>query len=257
LPESLLESELFGYQEGAFTGAKKGGKPGKFELADGGTLFLDEIGDMPANMQAKILRVLQDREIERVGGSKPMKVDVRVITATNRDLEEMVRKKQFRADLFYRLNVVTMEIPPLRERIEDIPLLVEFFLKKLARQLGCGKKKISGDTLAVLLRHRWPGNIRELENAIEYAFILCRGGLIQPEDLPEYLRGDGAQAPIFDGLTLRDIERRAIYEALERNGWRRVATAKELGIDKNSLRRKIIRFGIEKGRDNDNKHPSR
>ncbi|MFZ5650383.1 MAG: sigma 54-interacting transcriptional regulator [Bacillota bacterium] len=248
LPESLLESELFGYQEGAFTGAKKGGKTGKFELADGGTIFLDEIGDMPANMQAKILRVLQEREIERVGGSSPVKVDVRVIAATNRNLEEMVRINQFRDDLFYRLNVVTMEIPPLRERMEDIPVLVEFFLGKLCRQLGIGPRRISGDALAVLLHHRWPGNIRELENVLERALNIMEGETITPSFLPYYLtrrRTDGEEENIGPLKESLEAYEKAILErALEMTGGNRLTAAKMLKLSKSTLYEKISRYNL-------------
>lgn len=170
LPENLLESELFGYNEGAFTGAKKGGKLGKFELAQGGTIFLDEIGDMPLSMQVKILRVLQEREIEKIGSSKTISVDVRIVAATNQNLEELIKMGKFREDLFYRLNVVSLKIPPLRERRADIPALVEYLLIKLSRVLGCSKKKIDSEALYTLVNgHSWPGNIRELENIIERA----------------------------------------------------------------------------------------
>ncbi|MCL6635411.1 MAG: sigma 54-interacting transcriptional regulator, partial [Peptococcaceae bacterium] len=248
LPENLLESELFGYQEGAFTGAKKGGKTGKFELADGGTIFLDEIGDMPLNMQAKILRVLQEREIERVGGSRPVKVDVRVIAATNRNLEEMVRKKQFREDLFYRLNVVTMEIPPLRERVEDIPLLVDFFLKKLARRLGCGRKKMSGDALAVLLHHRWPGNIRELENVLERALNIMEGDTVTPACLPYYLvKNDLAGAagqigPLKEALEA--YEKAILERALALAGGNKLTAARMLSLSKSTFYEKIQRYNL-------------
>ncbi|MGQ9826108.1 MAG: sigma-54 interaction domain-containing protein, partial [Desulfotomaculales bacterium] len=167
LPENLLESELFGYREGAFTGARRGGKMGKFELADGGTIFLDEIGDLPVNMQAKLLRVLQEKEIERLGDNQPTKVNVRVIAATNRNLEEMVREGLFRQDLFYRLNVVVLEIPPLRERPDDIPALVASLLAKLTEHLGCSPKRIDESVLEYLCKHTWPGNVRELENVLE------------------------------------------------------------------------------------------
>lgn len=256
LPDTLLESELFGHLAGAFTDAKKN-RLGRFAIAEKGTLFLDEIGDISPALQVRLLRVLEEHTYEPLGSSRPVKADVRIIAATNKDLTQLIEEGSFRKDLYYRINVVRLELPRLAERKEDIPLLAENFISRLNKLRNKNIAGLSPHALARFMRHDWPGNIRELENAIEYAFILCRGGLIQPEDLPEYLRGDGAQAPIFDGLTLRDIERRAIYEALERNGWRRVATAKELGIDKNSLRRKIIRFGIEKDRDNDNKHPSR
>ncbi|MFZ5633159.1 MAG: sigma 54-interacting transcriptional regulator [Bacillota bacterium] len=248
LPENLLESELFGYQEGAFTGAQKGGKTGKFELADGGTIFLDEIGDMPANMQAKILRVLQEREIERVGGSRPKKIDVRVIAATNRNLEEMVRKNQFREDLYYRLNVVTMEIPPLRERMEDIPPLAEFFLKKLSRQLGCGQKRISGDALAVLLHHRWPGNIRELENVLERALNVIEGDTITPSFLPYYLTRNeltGSEDHIGPLKEALEAYEKAILErAIKLSGGNKLNAAKMLKLSKSTFYEKLTRHNM-------------
>lgn len=247
LPENLLESELFGYQEGAFTGAKKGGKVGKFELADGGTIFLDEIGDMPANMQAKILRVLQDREVERVGGSRPVKVDVRVIAATNRNLEEMVNKNHFREDLFYRLNVVNLEIPPLRERMEDIPLLAEFFLKKLCQHLGHGPKMISGDALTVLLRHRWPGNIRELENALERALNIMEGDIITPASLPYYLsKDDSAKEERIGPLkeSLEAHEKALLERALDLAEGNKLSAAKMLGLSKSTFYEKLTKYKI-------------
>ncbi|MGB9905542.1 MAG: sigma-54 interaction domain-containing protein, partial [Desulfotomaculales bacterium] len=187
LPENLLESELFGYREGAFTGARRGGKMGKFELADGGTIFLDEIGDLPVNMQAKLLRVLQEKEIERLGDNQPTKVNVRVIAATNRNLEEMVREGLFRQDLFYRLNVVVLEIPPLRERPEDIPALVASLLAKLTEHLGCSPKRIDEGALECLRKHTWPGNVRELENVLERILNLVEEDVITVHHFPFYL----------------------------------------------------------------------
>ncbi|MDP4126872.1 MAG: sigma 54-interacting transcriptional regulator, partial [Bacillota bacterium] len=188
VPENLLESELFGYEEGSFTGALKGGKLGKFELADGGTLFLDEIGDMEMAMQAKLLRVIQEREIERLGSSKARKVDVRLVAATNRDLEAMIRDKQFREDLYYRLNVVTLTIPPLRDRMDDVEGLIETFIKKFNYQFGQSVTGITSESKNVLMKHLWPGNIRELENVIERAFNMLDGSEIQLKHLPNYLQ---------------------------------------------------------------------
>ncbi len=248
LPENLLESELFGYLEGSFTGAKKGGKMGKFELADGGTIFLDEIGDMPLNMQAKILRVLQEKEIERIGGNSPKKVDVRVIAATNRDLEEMVRLDKFREDLFYRLNVVTMELPPLRERKEDIDCLAEFFLDKLSRQLGCGKKRISSDAMALLHRHRWPGNIRELENALERALNIMDGDTVTAAHLPYYLvkghpaDGEKNLGPLKEAL--ETFEKNIILRALDIAGGNKLSAARMLRLSKSTFYEKIARHNI-------------
>lgn len=248
LPENLFESELFGYQEGAFTGAKKGGKMGKFELANGGTIFLDEIGDMPVNMQVKILRVLQDREIERVGGSSPIKIDVRVIAATNRNLENMVREKLFRDDLFYRLNVVNMDIPPLRERMQEIPLLVEYLLGKLSRRLGCGKKSISDEALSILTRHRWPGNIRELENVLERALNVMEGDTVTPQFLPYYLRkseppGNGERiGPLRESMEA--YEKLILGRALELSAGSKLDMAKMLNLSKSTLYEKLARHNL-------------
>jgi transcriptional regulator with PAS, ATPase and Fis domain len=173
LPDNLLESELFGYEEGAFTGAKKGGKPGKFELANQGIIFLDEIGDMPMTMQSKILTVLQDREVERVGGTKPIRIDVQVIAATNRNLEDMIKKGKFRKDLYFRLNVVIIDIPPLRKRTEDIPLLIEHLISKIDLRLKTGIDKVSEESVKLLCSYNWPGNVRELENLLERAMNLA------------------------------------------------------------------------------------
>ena len=173
LPENLLESELFGYEEGAFTGARKGGKPGKFELAHRGTIFLDEIGDMPLSMQAKLLTVLQEREVERIGGTKPIRIDVQVLAATNRNLEELVQEGAFREDLYYRLNVVNLRIIPLRQRLDDIPLLVEALLPEINQRLRTRVKQISPGAVQLLRSYQWPGNVRELENLLERAIVLA------------------------------------------------------------------------------------
>lgn len=243
LPDTLLESELFGHTAGAFTDARRD-RPGRFALAQGGSLFLDEIGDISPALQVRLLRVLEERAFMPLGATKSVKADVRIITATHRDLAAMVEEGTFRKDLYYRINVVKLKLPTLAQRKEDIPLLAEHFINRFNR---LHDKKIAGltyDTLAIFMRHDWPGNIRELENAIEHAFILCREGLIGPEHLPEHLGLEGAaKLPIF-GLTLDDIEKRALWEALERNRWRRLATARELGIDKNTLRRKIKRYDL-------------
>ncbi|SMB99217.1 PAS domain S-box-containing protein [Thermanaeromonas toyohensis ToBE] len=247
IPENLLESELFGYEEGAFTGAKKGGKPGKFELANGGTIFLDEIGDMPLNMQAKLLRVLQEKEIEHVGGNRPVKIDVRVIAATNRDLEALIREGRFRSDLFYRLNVVTFEIPPLRQRKEDIPLLVEHFLDKLGRTLGCGRKKITPAALEVLLQHNWPGNVRELENVLERALNVVDGPEILPHHLPPYL----TETRTFNSRPLRPlketlarVEKELLEEALRYTKGNCLLAAHLLGLSKSTFYEKVARYGL-------------
>src|SRR5512134_1076831 len=192
VPAELLESELFGYEEGAFTGARRGGKPGKFELASGGTLFLDEIGDMPLPMQAKLLRVLQEREVDRVGGTAPRPVDIRVIAATGRNLEELVGEGKFRADLYYRVNVIPIRIPPLRERLEDVPEVAREILAKLAAEEGEPVRRLSPEALAVLASYAWPGNVRELRNVLERTLAMSRGERILPEHLPPHLLRDSA-----------------------------------------------------------------
>lgn len=188
IPENLFESELFGYEEGAFTGAKKGGKAGKIELAQGGTLFLDEIGEMPLSVQPKLLRVLQEHELERVGSAKKIYLDIRVITATNQDLREMIRKKTFREDLFYRIGVINLKLPPLRERTEDILPITQDYLMTLRTKMRTPLQKLSSMAERILLAHSWPGNIRELQNVLEYAANLCETDTLLPQDLPEYLR---------------------------------------------------------------------
>jgi two-component system nitrogen regulation response regulator GlnG len=192
IPENLIESELFGHERGAFTGATAQ-RLGKFEVCDGGTIFLDEIGDMTPATQTKILRVLQEGEIQRVGGSETIKVNVRVIAATNKDLEALVKDKEFREDLYYRLNVVRLRLPPLRERVEDVPQIVEFFLQNLARGKKTKARRVSPEALAILCRHRWPGNVRELENTIHRSAVIVQGDAILPKDLPDELRlaGEG------------------------------------------------------------------
>jgi len=249
VPENLLESELFGYEEGAFTGARKGGKLGKFELADKGTLFLDEIGDMEMAMQAKLLRVIQDREIERLGGSKPRKVDVRLIAATNRDLEAMIRDKQFREDLYYRLNVVTLTIPPLRERMDDLEDLIETLLKKFNLQFARSVTGITAEAQNVLMKHRWPGNIRELENIIERAYNLLDGSEIQLKHLPNYLQIlDGRGARPFAGGSLETIldgvEKEALIYALDTANGNKVQAAKSLGLSRAGLYKKLIKHRL-------------
>lgn len=251
LPATLLESELFGYKAGAFTDAKKD-RPGRFAAAEGGVLFLDEIGDIPNSVQVKLLRALQNKEYEPLGSSTPIKADVRIITATNHDLQAMVNKGTFRRDLFYRLNVVKIQLPPLRERMEDIPLLIEHFIKQYSAQQNKDIVGISNQTLAILMHYDYPGNIRELENIIEYAFILCEGGFIQPEHLPDtFISQQGDQMSSRPGTaavepkTLEEVEKQTIFDALERNKWKRMATCHELGISKDTLRRKISRFNLK------------
>jgi len=248
LPETLLESELFGYKAGAFTDARKD-KIGRFAIAEGGTLFLDEIGDLPGSVQVKLLRVLQEKVYEPLGSNTPVKADVRIITATNRNLQALVREGLFRDDLFYRLNVVKISLPPLRERKEDIPLLIDHFIKKYSAQQGKDIVGISSGALAILMRYDYPGNIRELENIVEYSFILCEGGYLQPQHLPEpFAAGFDEAAPPSPGSTgpqtLEDIEKQAIVLSLERNRWKKMTTCRELAISKDTLRRKIERYGL-------------
>lgn len=250
LPDTLLESELFGYKAGAFTDARQD-KPGRFALADGGTIFLDEVGDVSPAMQIKLLRVLQERVFEPLGSVESVKVDVRVIAATNQDLGELVRKGTFREDLYYRINIVRLQLPPLCERREDIPLLVEHFVEKFNRLQGKCVTDVSDDVLAILMAHDFPGNIRELENILEYAFVLCRSGRIKPEHLPPSLRERPALigAGRRNGLTLRDMETLHIRDALRRCRGNRAAAARELGIDASTLFRKLrtLRIQIAEG----------
>jgi PAS domain S-box-containing protein len=243
LPDTLLESELFGHTAGAFTDARRD-RRGRFAMAAGGTLFLDEIGDISPALQVRLLRVLEERAYMPLGASTSIKADVRIVTATHKDLEHLVETEGFRKDLYYRINVVRLTLPRLAERKEDIPLLAEHFIERFNRLQDKKILGLSYDTLAIFMRHDWPGNIRELENAIEHAFILCPQGLIQPEHLPDHLRGERQPPSRVENLSLKEQEKRVLREALERHGWRRMATARELGIDKNTLRRKIKRFGL-------------
>ena len=246
LPDTLLESELFGYKAGAFTDAKKD-KLGRFALAQGGTIFLDEIGDISPALQVRLLRVLQEKTYEPLGATETVQADVRIIAATNKNLEKLVKKGKFRQDLFYRLNVVSIFLPPLKERKEDIPLLIDHFINRFNKLRNKNIAGVSDEVLGLLMNYDFPGNIRELENIIEYAFILCRDEMIQVFHLPEkfkarYLKSDEKSTA---GLTLNDIQKRAIEQALIRNNWKRLATARELNIDKGTLRRMIKRFGIK------------
>ncbi|MDY6837698.1 MAG: sigma 54-interacting transcriptional regulator [Thermodesulfobacteriota bacterium] len=243
VPETLIESELFGYRAGAFTDAK-GNKPGRFALAEDGTLFLDEIGDISQAAQVRLLRVLEQKVYEPLGSTKPVKTNARVITATHCNVEEMVQQGTFREDLYYRINVVRLSLPPLSERKGDIPLLVDHFLDRFNHLTGKHCVGLSSEAMATLMLCEWPGNVRELENAIESAFVLCQGELIEQRHLPKELIPQDRSGVVSTGLTLKEAERRTIEEALERNHWRKVTTARELGIDKNSLRRKIKRLGI-------------
>jgi PAS domain S-box-containing protein len=246
LPDSLLESELFGYKAGAFTDARQD-KPGRFAVADGGTLFLDEIGDISPAMQARLLRVLQERTYEPLGSAEPVKTDVRVIAATHRDLARLVRKGAFREDLYYRVHVIRLMLPSLRERREDIPLLIEHFVTKFNRLQGKDVAGVSDEVLARLMEYDYPGNVRELENIIEHGFVLCRGGLIELNHLPPQLRGQvpGETFPSMGGMTLQAMERLAITDALRRHQGNRTAAARQLGINPSTLFRKVKALGIE------------
>jgi len=252
LPENLLESELFGYEEGAFSGARKGGKPGKFEIASGGTIFLDEIGDMSLSMQAKLLRVLQEKEIDRIGGTKTVKVDVRVIVATNRDLEEMVGKGFFRKDLYYRINIITLLIPPLRERKEDILLLSKALLGKINSRVQHSVEGIVPEALKLLIEYDWPGNVRELENVLERAVNLIDSEVhIMPEHLPfafKKIRSLKEKEQLDNARHLAGIvaetEKQAIYRALETTGGNRSKAAQLLGIQRSAFYQKLQKYGI-------------
>jgi len=281
LPENLLESELFGHEKGAFTGASAQ-RIGKFEQCDGGTLFLDEIGDMSHATQTKVLRVLQSGTFERVGGNEPIQVSVRIIAATNQPLEEAVAARQFRKDLFYRLNVVRIRIPPLRERREDVGLLVNYFLKRFAEGKGASPKSVSPEVLTVLERHAWPGNVRELENAVQRATVLAKGRVILLSDLPPEIVGiRGAQcaeptaAPAEAGgrigasapddpaelaralfrwarqdagrRVLPAVERELVVQALQETGGNQVRAAKLLGITRATLRKRIAKYQVQRG----------
>ena len=244
LPGTLLEAELFGYCRGAFTDAKTD-KPGLLAQARGGTIFLDEIGDISAAMQIRLLRTLENRVYSPLGATKPEQMDARVITATHRDLQDLVSRNVFRQDLYFRINIVRLVLPKLSERKEDIPLLVEHFVERFNTITGKQIIGASHDAMAALNLYDWPGNVRELENAIEHAFVLCRQDVISTEHLPEQIQPFAGTCPETRGTTLKEIERAAITRALIRNGWRRVATARELEIDKNTLRRKIQRLEIQ------------
>jgi two-component system NtrC family response regulator len=242
IPDNLLESELFGYEKGAFTGALQR-KPGKFELADKGTIFLDEIGDLSFPLQAKLLRVIEQKEIERLGGLYPFKVDVRIIAATNKDLEQEVKKGSFREDLYFRLNVVTIEIPPLRHRKEEIPLFLDFFLKKFCGRYGKQIKGFTREARDWLMKYDYPGNVRELENIVERAVVLTRGEYISIDDLPAG-RGRETGSSLTMKQTVEEIERRMIKEALAQAGGVQKRAAEILGITERILRYKVKKYGL-------------
>lgn len=250
IPETLFESELFGYHEGAFTGAQKKGKKGKFLLADKGTIFLDEISELPLAMQVKLLRVLQEREIEPVGGDQPVAIDVRIIAASNRNLETLVDAGTFRNDLFYRLNVLRLQIPPLRERQEDIPVLTEKILKQLDKESGIPVEGVDKDVAALLYTYSWPGNVRELHNVLEQAIYLKGGNLITRQDLPRSLvAGVEGKISLDKVVTLKfqlaQLEEELLRRALQEDKGDRLATAKRLGISKSSLYAKVEQYGIK------------
>jgi DNA-binding NtrC family response regulator len=247
LSESLLESELFGHEKGAFTGAAERRK-GKFELAEGGTIFLDEIGDISPKVQVDLLRVLQERRFFRVGGSEEVSVDVRVVAATHVDLADAVRQGCFREDLFYRLNVVAIHLPPLRERPEDVPLLARAFVERLAQELGKEAEDLSEGALKALLAHRWPGNVRELENAVERALVTAKGRVLTEEDFA-FLKPASEAAPgwtVPTHLPLAEVEKSVIGATLRRNEGNVKETATVLGIDRSTLYDKLKRYGIER-----------
>ncbi len=250
IPADLLESELFGYEEGAFTGAKKGGKEGKFELANGGTILLDEIGDMPLNMQAKLLRVLQEKEYERVGGNVIKNIDVRIIASTNKELEKLVENKKFREDLYYRLNVVTLLIPPLRERREDIKELANVLKNKLTKRLGIYVEGISKESIEYLENYNWPGNVRELENVIERAINLLSSELIiSPEHLPKRITKNKSKSYLNGNKKLKaileEVEKEIITESLNENKGNKNKTSKILGISRVNLYKKIEKYNLK------------
>ncbi|MHB8074149.1 sigma-54 interaction domain-containing protein [Desulfosporosinus fructosivorans] len=257
LPDNLLESELFGYEEGAFTGARKGGKPGKFEIANHGAIFLDEIGDMPLAMQAKLLIVLQEREVERVGGTKPIRVDVQVIAATNRNLEDMMKMGKFREDLYYRLNVVTLNVPSLRERSQDIYLLINYLLAKLSQRLHTQVEKVSEEALRLLCSYDWPGNVRELENLLERAINLAdsnQDSCLSPEYFPSILglvvQPSLSIEPVgierVDNLreAVERMEEEVIQRVLQQTHNNKAQTAKILGLNKSVLYRKLRKYKL-------------
>ena len=243
IPDTLLESELFGHKAGAFTDAHRD-KPGRFALAQGGTIFLDEIGDIPPAIQIKLLRVIQEKIFEPLGGTQSICADVRIVSATNSDLEQLVKDGRFRADLFYRINVVRLDLPPLKERKEDIPLLVNHFIARFSRSQDKDIGGISPQAMRILMSHKYPGNVRELENIIEHAFVLCPAGLIQTHHLPDSLQLEIVPAR-ETGLTLMDQhEKELILTTLQKNNWNRLRTAQELGIHKTTLFRRIRKLGI-------------
>jgi DNA-binding NtrC family response regulator len=249
--ENLLESELFGHEKGSFTGAHVQ-KKGLFEIADRGTLFLDEIGDLSISMQAKLLRALQEKEIMRVGGTRPIKVDVRVIAATNRDLEAMVKDSRFREDLYYRLNIIPITIPPLRGRRDDIPPLIEHFVAKHRQESNRHIKGLTASARTLIMDYNWPGNVRQLESAIERAILLCEGDEIEVEDLPVEIRQQATPATAFnfklppEGISFDEVEKSLIIQAMEQTNWNITRAAKLLDLSFRTLQYRLEKFGIKK-----------
>jgi transcriptional regulator with PAS, ATPase and Fis domain len=256
LPTTLIEAELFGAVKGAYTGSVAN-RPGKFEEADKGTLFLDEIGELASDIQVKLLRVVQDREIIRLGSNKPIKVDIRLITATNKNLQELVKEKKFREDLFYRLNVIEINLPSLRERKEDIPLLTDLFIKKFNQREGKKIKTLSKDALNALMKYGFPGNIRELENIIERALVLAQGDVLCTDDLPVFVLSPECSDANFFGVDsalslpeqLTAFEKDILEKTLKKHNYHQTNTARELGISEARLRYKIRSLGISKGKE--------
>jgi two-component system NtrC family response regulator len=250
LTETLLESELFGHEKGAFTGADKM-KKGRFEIADGGTLFLDEVGDIPQSIQVKLLRVLQEHQFERVGGTERIEVDVRIIAATNKDLEQKIKEGTFREDLYYRLNVVSINIPPLRERKEDILPLIENFIDKYCKENNKEKLEVSKEAVDVLMKYPYPGNVRELENIIERAVVLTRGKVITLNDLPMNIKGFKEEKTLgsLDEGTLTDqveaLEKQLIFDALQQSDGNQTKAGKLLGLTERNLRYKLKKYNIK------------
>lgn len=251
IPENLMEAELFGYVEGAFTGAVKGGKPGRLEIANGGTLFLDEIGDMPLALQSKLLRVLQEREFERLGSIKSTKINVRIIAATNKNLSKAVSSGEFRGDLYYRLNVINLHLPPLRERIDDIEILVRYFITKFNRVLNHNVAGIAADALKALQNYTWPGNIRELENVIERAVNYTHAGMVQLNQLSDNIVGSvSSEMQEADGMLphrdkIGQIERQMIVTAIEQAGGNKAEAARTLNISRSRLYDKLIKYNLK------------
>jgi DNA-binding NtrC family response regulator len=248
IPDTLVESELFGHEKGSFTGADSA-RAGKFEAAHGGTIFLDEIGDMPLDAQAKLLRVLQDGLVERVGSNEPRKVDVRVIVATNRNLGKRVEEGSFRQDLYYRLEVLVVSLPPLRDRLNDLPLLVKHFREKLGKKLGMSPPTVGPEIIEAFKRHAWPGNVRELEHTLEQCFVLATGAELRPEDLPEKIRKPAPQAGGYllppNGIILEDLEQDLIRQAMERTGGRLKEAADLLGVTYKTLQYRLKKHEID------------